>query len=80
MCGRYDVATPHATTLYDERGARYDLPKWVLDDPDNLAPEPPPEASGGGGGGGGGGAGAGAAGAGGGGGGVEMASRFQVVV
>ena len=56
------VATPHATTLYDERGARYDIPKWVMADPDNLMPEPKSTSGGGGGGGGaeGGGAGGGA--------------------
>lgn len=78
------VATPHATTAYDERGSKYDIPKWVIVEPDNLAREErrqgdngrsgATDASGGervaaG-------AGAGA----GGGGDVQMASTFQVVV
>ena len=34
------VSTPHATTVYDVRGARYDVPKWVMVEPHNLLPEP----------------------------------------
>lgn len=30
------VAAPDMTVLYDERGAKYSLPKFVLADPSNL--------------------------------------------
>jgi hypothetical protein len=34
------VATPHLTVVFDERGAKYDIPRWVLATPTNVAPEP----------------------------------------
>ncbi|KAI3982398.1 hypothetical protein MKX01_041236 [Papaver californicum] len=30
------VTTPDLTTCYDERGAKYELPKYVLSEPSNL--------------------------------------------
>ena len=30
------VATPNLTTVFDERGAKYDLPRWVLITPRNV--------------------------------------------
>ena len=34
------VATPHLTVVFDERGAKYDIPQWVLATPANVAPDP----------------------------------------
>ena len=33
------VATPHLTVVFDERGAKYDIPRWVLATPANVAPD-----------------------------------------
>ncbi|KAK3270938.1 hypothetical protein CYMTET_20690 [Cymbomonas tetramitiformis] len=33
------IDVPDLTVCYDELGAKYELPKWVLADPSNLLPE-----------------------------------------
>ena len=35
------VATPHLTVVFDERGAKYDIPRWVLVTPTNVVPDSP---------------------------------------
>lgn len=35
------VALPDMSVCYDERGGRYEIPKWVMADPSNLRPDPP---------------------------------------